>query len=537
MTDVVQMNSAGRNTGQAPRVVIVGGGLAGMAAAVALESAGVGVTLLEARRALGGRATSFEDPQTGEVLDNCQHVLLGCCTNLIDFYRRLGVLDRIQYHRTVHFVDASGRRYDLFGIPGLPAPFHLGPAMLRFGALTWRERIAASRAMMAMLHLGKSGRQALSDVSFGQWLDEHRQSPPLVAKLYDPILVGSLNENPRNASAAHAIHVFQDAMLSNAGGYVIGLPTCPLAQLYERFPCRDVRLGARVAALNFAGGSATGVELTDGQVLNADAIILATNYHAVMRWIPDDLARLDSRLAHLDKLQSVPILGAHLWFDRPILTESHVAFLQGPLQWLFKKDREGKIVHGVISAARDWVDVPRDQALRQFEEQIRRTFPAAREAKLARGVTVIEKRATFSPAPGVDRLRPQQAPPTGGIENLFLAGDYTLSGWPATMEGAVRSGYLAADAVLSNLSPTSPVASNRKSFLVDDLPAQWPARLLAYRPSPAESKKRLDSTGEPTGGSASESVPGQRGASPLRQTFSGPHSGITCAGSPRWMRG
>src|SRR5438270_4197870 len=118
-----------------PRVVVVGGGLAGMACAVALESNGADVTLIESRRALGGRATSFEDPQTGEELDNCQHVLLGCCTNLLDFYRRLGVLDRIRYERTVHFVDESGRRFDLSGMPGMPAPLHLGPSMLRFGAL------------------------------------------------------------------------------------------------------------------------------------------------------------------------------------------------------------------------------------------------------------------------------------------------------------------------------------------------------------------------------------------------------------------
>src|SRR4051812_33492542 len=151
MTAVLPINSDLKTSALAPRLVVVGGGLAGMATAIALESAGVDVTLLEARRALGGRATSFEDPQTGEVLDNCQHVLLGCCTNLIDFYRRLGVLDRIQYQRVVYFVAPTGRRYDLFGIRGLPAPFHLGPAMLRFGALSWGQRISASRAMMAML--------------------------------------------------------------------------------------------------------------------------------------------------------------------------------------------------------------------------------------------------------------------------------------------------------------------------------------------------------------------------------------------------
>ncbi|MDB5305076.1 MAG: Carotene 7,8-desaturase [Phycisphaerales bacterium] len=463
----------------ATRVIVVGGGLAGMAAAIALETAGVSVTLLEARKGLGGRASSFDDPQTGETLDNCQHVLLGCCTNLLDFYRRLGVSHLIHYERTVHFVGKGGRRNDLSGVRGLPAPLHLGPSMAGFSALTLRERVAVSRAMLAMLRLGRAGRAALSDTSFGQWLDDHHQSAALVQKLYDPILVGSLNEQCRDASAAYAIQVFQDAMLAHASGYVIGLPACPLGELYAKFPCRDVRLGTRVSGIRFTGASATGVELLGGEVLDADAVVLATNHHAVRRWVPEELATRDSRFARLGELESVPILGAHLWFDRPVLTDSHAAFIEGPLQWLFKKDAEGKAVHGVISAAREWVDVPRDEALKRFEQQIRAVFPRARDATLLRGVTVIEKRATFSPKPGVDRLRPPQAPPAGGIENLYLAGDYTLSGWPATMEGAVRSGYLAAEAVASALP--SCFANRNRSYLVPDLSIQWPARMLGYR--------------------------------------------------------
>lgn len=461
-------------TAASPRVLIVGGGLAGMAAAVALESAGCAVTLLEARRALGGRATSFEDPQTGEVLDNCQHVLLGCCTNLLDFYRRLGVDHRIRYERSVHFVNESGQRFDLTGVRGLPAPLHLGPSMLRFGALTFGQRMAVSRAMLAMMRLGKSGRLALADVSFGQWLKEHNQPTELIEAFYDPILIGSLNEDPRQASATYAIQVFQDALLAHSDGYTIGVPDCPLAELYSKLPCQNVRLGTRVNELKFDGNRVVGVELAGGEMLTADVVILATNFHAVMRWIPQEIARNDSRFAGLDQIQTTPILGAHLWFDRPVMSENHLAFLKGPLQWLFKKDTEGKAVHGVISAARAWLEIPREEALKQFEQQVRQTLAAARDAKLLRGVIVIEKRATFAPLPGVDRLRPPQAPPPGGIENLFLAGDYTLSGWPATMEGAVRSGYRAAEAVMRG-------AISPGGFLVPDLRRQWPAKLIGGR--------------------------------------------------------
>jgi squalene-associated FAD-dependent desaturase len=450
-----------------PNVIIIGGGLAGMAAAVALESAGVGVTLLESRRSLGGRAGSFEDPQTGEQLDNCQHVLLGCCTNLLDFYDRLGVRNLIRFEPTIHFRDAKGR-YDLYGTNGFPAPTHLSASFMLFGVLTWSERIAYSRAMLAMLRMGRSGRAALENVSFGQWLDEHHQPASLIDKLYDPILVGALNEQVRSASAMYAIQVFQDAMLAHADGYQLGLPACPLSRLYEKLPCQDVRLGVRVSELCFDGNRISGVKLADGEMLAADAVVLATNHHSVQRWV-DPL--MDSRIGPLAQLEDVPILGVHMWFDRAVMKDSHAALLGGPLQWLFRKDEDGCVLHGVISAARDWVGRSKEESLRLFEEQVRATLPEAKEAKLVRGVIVIEKRATFSPGPGVERLRPSQAA-SDGVENVFLAGDYTRTGWPATMEGAVRSGYLAAEALAARICGTN------SRFLVADLPAQWPARLL-----------------------------------------------------------
>jgi squalene-associated FAD-dependent desaturase len=327
-----------------------------------------------------------------------------------------------------------------------------------------------TRAMITMMRLGRDGRARLVDVPFSDWLDEQRQSPSLVERLYDSIIISALNEETRRASAAYAIQVFQDSLLANAGGYAIGMPTCALGELYATLPCRDVRFGTRVTSLHFAGSRVSGAELHNGDVLSADAVILATNYHALRRWIPDELVQHDERFANLDRIESVPILGAHLWFDRPVMGESHAALIGGPLQWVFRKDQSGMAVHGVISAARAWVDREKDAMLKRFEQQVREVLPMAREARLLRGVVVIEKRATFSPLPGTDRFRPAQAPTlNGGIENLYLAGDYTRTGWPATMEGAVRSGYLAAEAVLGG----------RKSFILADLPLEWPARLMS----------------------------------------------------------
>jgi zeta-carotene desaturase len=467
--------------GRQPRIVIIGGGLAGMAAAVALESIGYSVTLLEARSRLGGRAGSFIDPASGDELDNCQHVLLGCCTNLLDFYRRIGATNRIEFDRSVRFFDSQGAAYALRAAPGLPAPLHLSGSMARFSALDWKSRIELIRAMLAMMMMGETGRLALADVPMGDWLDAHGQSATLVQRMYDPILISSLNEDTRRASAASAIQVFQDALLRNRNGYVIGTPNCPLSQLYSALPCRDVRLATRAGRPRWEGRRISGVELADGAVVAADAVILALAPAGAAKWLSDEPVAPDRRFADLDRLEPVPILGAHLWFDRPVFTSPHGALIDGPLQWIFRKDRDGCAVHGVISAARQWVGRDRDESMALFDRQIRTTFGVP-EAKLTRGVIVIEKRATFSPLPGVDRMRPDQAPPPDGIPNLFLAGDYTRTGWPATMEGAVRSGYRAAEAVARAFAASRDHGDGISSpvrFVVEDLPVEWPARLMA----------------------------------------------------------
>ncbi len=457
-------------------IVVVGGGLAGIAAATVLESCGLPVMLLEARQDLGGRAGSFQDAQSGEILDNCQHVLLGCCTNLIDLYRRLGALEHIRWYRRVHYLDPSGRHYSLWGVPGLPAPLHLGPSMGLFNLLSPAQRLSVAHAMRAMMRIGRSGRAALANVSFGEWLARHHQSPAVIQKFYDPVVISALNEDTQRTAAIYAVEVFQEAMLRNRRGYMLGLPDCPLQTLYSKRPCRDIRLGKRVAEITCRDRTVTTVRLVSGETIAASAVVLATNHHAASKMIAPEWLRTDSRFAGLEKLESVPILGAHLWFDRPLMKIPHAALIEGPLQWLFRKDSSGTAIHGVISAARQWVSTPHDRCAALFEHQLRTIFHQP-EARLVRYRIVIEKRATFSPVPGVDRYRPTQEPPAGGIENLFLAGDYTQTGWPATMEGAVRSGYLAAGAVLKALPQTAGLPTP----LADDLPFELSARLISGR--------------------------------------------------------
>ncbi len=289
--------------------------------------------------------------------------------------------------------------------------------------------------------------------------------------------------------------------MANSKGYRIGLPNVPLADLYARLPKGparpgsgmggvEVRLNARVEEVLFEGGDkkveigdfkvevkqmeAAGVKLRNGDVILGDAVVLATNYQAVTRWVaplPSVIKDKDGRFRGLSELESVPILGVHMWFDRPVMQEASAVLVKGPLQWLFRKDRIGKQLHGVISAARGWEDVPREEALNKFEAQVRTLFTDAKEARLLRGVIVMEKRATFSPLPGTDRLRPVQWPGEEGVQGLYLAGDYTMTDWPATMEGAVRSGYMAAEAILRGYG-------KEKKILVEDLEVQWPGRLM-----------------------------------------------------------
>ncbi len=327
------------------------------------------------------------------------------------------------------------------------------------------QRLSLAGAMLAMMRIGRAERASLANVTFGQWLAEHGQSPESIRRFYDPILISALNEESARASAAYAVQVFQEAMMVNSRGYLLGLPTCALARLYGNPPCSDIRTSTRVVRLTRVANRITGVELADGDRLEADALVLATSRHSARRLL-GECGDVDARLAQCDQLQDVPILGAHLWFDRPVLAESHAALLSGPLQWLFRKSEDGRQVLGVISAVRDWVGFDREKSLSIFDRQIKEMLPSARGARLLRGTIILERRATFSPAPGSDAWRPPQSPLPGGLGNLYLAGDYTQTGWPVTMEGAVRSGYLAAEAILPG-----------RRFLVDDLSSEWPMRL------------------------------------------------------------
>lgn len=462
------------------KVLVLGGGLAGIAAAVRLAQEHVPVTLVETSRRLGGRATSHVDKATGQRVDNCQHVLLGCCTNLIDLYRRLGVAGKIHWASVLHFYDKQGHHDQMAG-SDLPAPLHLSESLMRFKTLSWRQKMQIARAMTAMMRLGITGRTALHEVTFEQWLREHGQSDGAIERFWDVIVVSALNQMPSRCSAAYAMQVFQEGFLAHREAYRMGTAAVPLGELYDTAESviekagGKVMLGASVSRVMFDGGAITGVELADGQMLTADAYISALPFDRLDKVADEALRQADRRFDGVKHFEHSPILGIHMWYTRPVLDGPHMIFVDSPLQWVFNKglDADGsQYLHGVISAADDWIDRSADEILEMAHRELSEYLPAAKTQGLARGKVIKEKRATFNPTPGIEAHRPTTC---GDVANLFLAGDWTATGWPATMEGAARSGYMAAAAAMGREAVAA----------VADLPmaplVRWVGRLLGTR--------------------------------------------------------
>ena len=455
--------------------VVLGGGLAGIAAAVRLAEAGLRVTLVERRARLGGRATSHLDARTDQLLDNCQHVVLGCCTNLIDLYARLGVADLIEWHDRLHFLDRHGC-HDVMRRGGWPAPLHLAGSLMKFRCLGWRAKGSIAAALAGMCRNTSAGNRELSTISFAEWLRRHHQPPEAVERFWNVVVVSALNGTVGHVSAAYALQVFRQGFMAHRDAYLVGLPRVPLVRLYDTAKSLVKDRGGRVVtgnaarALRFDGRRVTGVELRCGRRIIGDVYVSALPFDNLHRIAPDDLRAADARLGRLGEFETSPILGVHLWFDRPVTDLPHMVLVDSPLQWVFNRGVDPatnrQYLHAVISAAQDWVDLPAEEILRRVRGELSAYLPAAVDADLVDGRVIKERRATFAPVPGVDAIRP---PASGAVENLFLAGDWCQTGWPATMEGAVRSGYLAAAAVVGH------------DCLIPELRAAWPMSSSAGR--------------------------------------------------------
>ncbi|MGE0607534.1 MAG: hydroxysqualene dehydroxylase HpnE [Pirellulales bacterium] len=458
-------------------LAIIGGGLAGLAAAAALAGRGLRVELFEARKKLGGRAGSFRDPATGEAVDHCQHVSMGCCTNLADFCRRTGIDDLFQRHDKLHFFGPDGSRYDFASSAWLPAPLHLGPALMGLGYLTRGERLSIGRAMLRLARL--PDRDTAADPTIGQWLVEQGQSARACRDFWGVVLVSALGETLERASLRYARQVFVDGFMSHRDGWKIEVPTAPLgvvygARLEQWLASQDVKLhvGRGVEELQGSAGGIREVRLADGEKLAFDAVILAVPWRRVRHVLSPPLLAALPELAHAEQIEAAPITGVHMWFDRPMTDLPHAVLVGKLSQWMFnrgdKDDTAGHYYQVVVSASRDLAGQNRESIVAQVHDDLASLWPAVRQARLLQSRVVTEQQAVFSVRPGMDAWRPRQQ---SSIANLFLAGDWTNTGWPATMEGAVRSGYLAAEALLAARQTPQPI-------VVPSLPRGRLARLL-----------------------------------------------------------
>ena len=441
-------------------VAVVGGGVAGIAAAVRAADAGWRPVLIETRTKLGGRATSFDDVRSGVELDNCQHVVMGCCTNILELYDRLGVLGELDWHETLWFARENGARDALAIAPVLPAPLHYAPSFLRMRLFSFAEKRAIARAFLAILRMGPRGRLRWQGRAFGEFLAETRQSPRVVELFWDPVVVSACNLPSARCEAAHALKVFDEGMLAHRFAGAVGVSRVPLARLYEGVASilgnagGELRLRTSAKALAFDGTRITGVVCDDG-VVPAQAVICAVPPDRLARLCSHTLRAQDKRLTNLESFAFSPILGVHLAMRRRVLDVPNLALPGRAVHWLFAHDAPAgadfvQRIEAVVSAADDWIGLSETEVRARVLAELAWAIPGVTDDDIAWSRPVLEKRATFASRPGVESIRPRARVEAGdlkgGVANLFLAGEWTDTGWPSTMEGAARSGFAAAQA-------------------------------------------------------------------------------------------
>jgi len=461
-----------------PSVTIIGGGVAGLAAACALSDSGYKVRLLERRPYVGGRASSYEHPGTGEVIDNCQHILLGCCTNLIDLYRRLEVQDEIYWSGTIPFLEPGGRRSVLTST-SLPAPLHTASSFFRAKCFSLPDKLTIARGILGFLRETPLD----SGENFAQWLARHHQTERAIQRFWHPVLASALNEDPEHISVRYAAKVFREAFLFSAEGGRMGIPRLPLSELYGRavqyIEARGGEVHLRTAGESFEHARDRWTVRSADEEFTSDRLILALSFETLAKVVPalPQNAESEALSRDLAKFHHSPITSVHLWFDREITQLTHAALLDTTIEWMYNKskliagsrDRPGAALELVISASKALVSMPREQIIDLAMRELALFLPTVKEAALLKAAVTKEVRATYSIRPLLDNVRPGAQSPWPGV---YLAGDWTATGWPSTMESGVRSGYLAAEAITRD-------GGDARRFLVPDLPPTGLMRLFS----------------------------------------------------------
>lgn len=441
-------------TERKPQVIVIGGGLAGLAAACELADHGYKVVLTERRPSLGGRAYSFSDPQGQGEVDNGQHVFLKCCTYYIRFLQKLGVWGktRLQKRLQVTVIDPRTGASTL-GSSALPAPFHLLPSFLRFRHLSPLDKARAAYAMLSILFTDRAKNNNLDSISFYRWLKDHGQTEAAIDRLWNLIVLATLNDDVRRVSADLAMMIFQEGFLKRADGANVGYAAVGLTSLIGTEARRYIEerggrviLGQKMEELLLEGKRIEGARLANGSILRGEWYVCAVPHQMLLTVIPPSL-RDDPFFRRASELTTSSIVNIHLWYDRPVMDLDFAAFINSEAQWVFNKSKmwhlagDGQYLDVSLSGARHYIDLPKEELIERFTGELRRLFPKARQARVERCLVVKQRQATFAAVPGSAKYRlPCRTP----IENLFLAGDWTATGWPATMESAVRSGLACA---------------------------------------------------------------------------------------------
>ncbi len=463
-------------------VVIIGGGVAGIATALPLAQAGFEVALYEKRPLLGGRASSYIDAQTGERLDECQHGTMRCCTYLTHLLETLGVQDQIEYFDTLAFLDGEGKYSEIKGC-GLPAPLHTSFSFLTFKSLGLRDKIGVANAMIAILRAGN--RPEHHQITIAEWFRRTKQTPRSIQRFWRPILVSACNEELERTSCAYAFKIFREGFLCHPHAFHFGVPKVPLGSLYTEPTLKYLEeRGGKVFPRTIVeraeveGKRVTGIVLQDGTRVTADHYVSALQYDLLLKVLPTSVTEGVPYFENLKQMELAPLAGIHLWFDRPIECPPALALLDRETEWIFNKTKNWNLPKGagtylsmVISASHRFAKTPKEELVRIVLEDVHSALPASREAKVVRSQVVRWPKATLVPAPGLEALRPDQRSP---LTNLFVAGEWTNTGWPSTMESAVRSGYRAAEGVLE-------AAGEPRSLAIAELPVTGLARLLLRR--------------------------------------------------------
>ena len=466
-------------SGNVRTVTVVGGGVAGMSAACALAEAGLRVQLVERRSYLGGRASSFLHPGVGEVIDNCQNVLFGCCTNLAGFYLRTGVSGRIRWTSGMTMIEPGGRRSPL-GPSLLPAPLHGLPRLLAAKAFTLGDKVALGRAFRGLM------RPIPADCteSLGSWLARNRQTDGALNRFWRLVVASALNADIDSIALPYAAKVIRELFMNSAQAGSMGVSTVPLGELYggaaEFLVQRGsgIFLNESVESAAWDGATSRWILTTRTGARESEFLVLALPFEAMARLLPHmpPAEGAPALAAQIGRHGHWPICSVHLWFDREVTTLDHAVLLDREIHWMFNKGRtqpwrkaSGSYLELVVSASRVFSALSSEQAVAQAVGELAEFLPAVRTARLEKSAFVKEVRATFGVPPGIDAARPAAVSPW---PSCFLAGDWTATGWPSTMESAARSGHLAAEALCRKIGEP-------RAILVPDLKPRGFMRLAS----------------------------------------------------------